>query len=445
MDLKILIAEDEDITRKHLLHALKKEGYLVVGTRNGREALGQIVQEHFDVLITDVKMPEMNGIELLERVKEKYPGIEVLVITGFGNIDSAVEAMKKGAYEYITKPFNLDELIIKVKKLHERKLMKKENVAFKTFFDMNKGVSLIARSESMQKIVSIVEGMKDSDCNVLLTGESGVGKSLLAKIIHFTSRRQNMPFISVNCATLTEELLASELFGLGEGLYSGAEGTRQGLVEIADTGTLFLDEISEMSPGLQSKLLMVIENGGVFSIGGKGPIRSNVRFVAATSRSMKDLIVQGKFMEDLYYRLNVMEIFVPPLREHKEDIEPLSRFFLQKHLSESNKKVSGFTKESMEILTDYSFPGNVRELENIIERAVILENGSLVTPQSLPLSIKKFRIETITPERIKTINELTRDYAEGVLELVDGDKVKAAELLGISEISLWRILRGEKC
>ena len=442
MSLKIIIAEDEDITRKHLLHALKREGYLAVGVKNGREALELIHQEHFDVLITDVRMPEMSGIELLEEVKKSYSAMEVMIITGFGSIDAAVEAMKKGAYEYITKPFNLDELIMKVKNIHERKILKNQNLFLRAFLGMHKEVSVIARSEGMQKIMNSVEGMKDSDCHVFLTGETGVGKGLLAKIIHFTSRRQNMPFLSVNCTALGEEPLTSELFGHEGGAFSGEGTTRQGLIEISDSGTLFIDDITEMSPRIQTKLFKVIEDGEMFRVGGKIPIRVNVRFIAATNQNVKSAIAEGRLREDLYYRLNIMDILVPPLRERKEDIEPLCTHFLQKHLSESTKKISGFTQEAMDILTDYSFPGNVRELENIIERAIILEQGAHITPQSLPLSIKKFRIDTFSPEGIKTIDELTRDYTTRVLEMVDGDKGKAAELLGISEITLWRILKG---
>jgi DNA-binding NtrC family response regulator len=441
--LKIIIAEDEDITRKHLLRALKAEGYEALGTTNGREALEQIEQEQFDVLITDVKMPEMSGIELLEKVKEKYPGMEVLVITGFGSIDSAVEAMKKGAYEYVTKPFKLDELLIKVKNIHERRILRRQNLALRTFLGMNKEVSVIARSEGMQEIVRVVEGMKDADCHVFLTGESGVGKSLIAKIIHFTSKRQHMPFLSINCATVGEELLAGELFGYEQGTGRRADGATQGLIEIADAGTLFLSGITEAPLGVQATLLKVIEDGEVFRVGGRTPMKINVRFIAAASRNMKELITQGKFMEDLYYRLNVMDIPIPPLRGHKEDIEPLCAYFLRKYLSGSNKEISGFAKEATEILLNYSFPGNVRELENIIERAVILEKGSLITPESLPVSIKDFRIKTFQPEGIRTLAELTKDYTKKVLELAGGDKVKAAELLGISEMSLWRILKGD--
>lgn len=443
MKFRIIIAEDEEITLKHLLYTLKKEGYDVVGVKNGREALEKIEQERFDVLITDVKMPEMSGLELLEKVKEKYSGIEVLVITGFGSIGAAVEAMKKGAYDYITKPFNLDELILRVKNIHERKILKKENTALKAFFGMNKKIFIIARSMSMQKIMDVIEGIKDSDCNILLTGETGVGKSLLAKIIHFTSRRQNMPFLSMNCATLTEELLASELFGHEKGAFTGAVKTKQGLVEIADTGTLFLDEIAEMATNLQAKLLKVIEDGEFFRVGGTKSITVDVRFIAATNQNVKGLISEGRFREDLYYRLNVMEIFIPPLRDRRDDIEPLCNYLLQKHLPKANKKITGFEKETMNILTHYSFPGNVRELENIIERALILEKSTLITPESLPQTLKMFQIETIEPDRIKTIDELNKEYAEKVVDMLGDNKSKAAELLGISRTSLWRILKEE--
>ncbi len=443
MNFRILVAEDEEITLKHLVNTLKREGYQVLGARNGREALEAITQDRYDVLITDIKMPEMNGIQLLEKTKEINPEVEVLIITGFGSIGSAVEAMKKGAYEYITKPFDLDELILKVKNIHERKILRKENVALKAYFGMNKKISIIAKSNSMQEILNVIEGIKDSDCNVLLSGETGVGKSLLAKIIHFTSRRQNMPFLSINCATLTEELLASELFGHEKGAFTGAVRTKQGLVEIADAGTLFLDEISEMAPSLQAKLLKVIEEGEFFRVGGTRPIKVDVRFVAATNQLVKSLISEGRFREDLYYRLNIMEIFIPPLRDRRDDIEPLSMFFLQKHLPKSNKKITGFSRASMDILTHYSFPGNVRELENIVERAIILENNAVITPDSLPQTLTMFQIETIEPSKIKTMDELNKEYAEKILDLVGGNKSKAAALLGISRTSLWRLMREE--
>ena len=443
MAFKILIAEDEEITLKHLISTLKGEGYEVVGEKDGRAAYDRINSDQCDLLITDMKMPVMGGIELMEKVKEMHPDIEVMIITGFGSVGDAVDAMKRGAYDYITKPFDLDELVIKVKKISEKKKLKKENTALKAFFGMNKKVSIIAKSESMKEILSLIEGIKDSECNILLSGETGVGKSLLAKIVHFTSKRQDMPFLSINCATLTEELLASELFGHERGAFTGAVRTKQGLVEIADTGTLFLDEIAEMSTSLQAKLLKVIEEGEFYRVGGTRPIKVDVRFIAATNQRVRNAIAEGRFREDLYYRLNVMEIFIPPLRDRKDDIEPLSQYFLKKHLVRAKGKVTGFSKESLTILKSYSFPGNVRELENIIERAVILEKGTLISSESLPQTIKMFQIETIEPESIRTLDELNRDYAGKVLDYAGGNRSKAAELLGISRTSLWRILKEE--
>ncbi|MEK6682640.1 MAG: sigma-54 dependent transcriptional regulator [Nitrospirota bacterium] len=443
MTFKILIAEDEEITLKQLLSILQKEGCEVTGVKDGNHAFQEIESGHFDLLIADIKMPGLSGIEILERMKGKYPATEVIIITGFGSIGSAVEAMRKGACDYITKPFDLDELILKIKKIQEQKNLKRENLALKTFLGMDKKISIIAKSKSMKKILNLIEGIKDSNCNVLLTGETGAGKNLLARIIHSTSKRQGMPFLSINCATLTEELLASELFGHERGAFTGAIKTKQGLVEIADTGTLFLDEIAEMSPNLQAKLLKVIEDGEFFRVGGTRPIKVDVRFVAATNQNVSSIISEGRFRRDLYYRLNIMEIFIPPLRERRDDIEPLSMYLLQKHLPRYNKKITGFTKEAMDILMGYSFPGNVRELENIIERAIILEKNSLITPETLPQTIKMFQIETVEPGRIKTIEDLNKEYAERVIEMLGGNKSKAAEALGISRTSLWRILKEE--
>jgi DNA-binding NtrC family response regulator len=443
MAFKILIAEDEEITLKHLQNALQKEGYQTAGTQNGAEAFEKIEKDHFDLLIADIKMPGMTGIELLEKIKDRQLESEVIIITGFGSIGSVVDAMKKGAYDYITKPFDLDELLLKVRKIRDQKTLKKENIALKAFAGQDRKVSIIAKSESMNNILALIEGMKDADCNVLLTGETGVGKSLLAKIIHFTCHRQNMPFLSINCATLTEELLASELFGHEKGAFTGAVKTKQGLVEVADTGTLFLDEIAEMAPSLQAKLLKVIEEGEFYRVGGTRPIKVDVRFIAATNQNVRTVISEGRFREDLYYRLNIMEIFIPALRDRRADITPLCNYFLEKHLPKSRKKITGFTKEAMQVLMSYSFPGNVRELENIIERAIIIEKGQLITPESLPQSIKMFQIETIEPDRIKTIDELNKEYAEKVLDILGGNRSKAAEVLGISRTSLWRILKEE--
>lgn len=441
MTFHILIAEDEKITLKHLRYSLEKEGYTVTGVGNGLEALDELEKMKYDLLIADIKMPKMDGLTLLSKVKEKYPGLDVVVVTGFGSIESAVSAMKSGATDYVTKPFNLDELSLKIAKILEKKRLEQENVALKVSNGAGEDQLIIARSRVMKRVLEVVESISGSDCNVLLTGESGVGKGLLAKLIHITGPRRDRPILSVNCAVFTEGLLASELFGHEKGAFTGAVLSKQGLLEIANGGTLFLDEIAEMAPPLQAKLLKVIEDREFFHVGGTRTIKVDVRFIAATNQNILALIQTGKFREDLYYRLNVMDIHIPPLRDRKQDIEPLSKHFLTKYSSKDNKKIKGFTKESMDLLRSYSFPGNVRELENMVERAVILEKSAHIGTEVLPMGIKLYDIEAIDPNRIRTIDEINRDYAEKILDLAEGNKSKAAEILGISRTSLWRILK----
>ncbi|MCL4473991.1 MAG: sigma-54 dependent transcriptional regulator [Actinobacteria bacterium] len=444
MAFRVLIAEDEDITRKHLLGALREEKYDVEGTDNGLDALGMIESDSFDVLITDIKMPRMDGLELLAKVKSVSPETEVIVITGFGSISSAVDAMKNGADDYLPKPFDLDELVLKVNRLREQKALKRENVALKAYLGMEEDISVVAVSTSMKKVLDIIRRIQESDATVLLTGESGVGKNLLAKVLHFSSPRRERPFLSLNCATFTEDLLASELFGHEKGAFTGAVAQKQGLMEIADSGTLYLDEIAELSPNLQAKLLKVIEEKEFYRVGGTRPIHVDVRFLAATNQNLEKAIAGGSFRKDLYYRLNVMEIYIPPLRERKKDIEPLSRFFLAKHTPGYRKRIKGFSRDAIQILRNYSYPGNVRELENIIERAVILEKSPVITPESLPQSLKLFQIETLEPDKVKQLDEIDREYARYVVEMLGGNKTEAARLLGISRTSLWRMLKEEE-
>ncbi len=443
MSLKILIAEDEEITLRHLMYSLDQEGHEVTGVSNGLDALKKIEKEDFNILLADIKMPGLDGITLLTEVKTKYPNIEVIIITGFGSIESAVNAMKKGAIDYVTKPFNLDELNLKIAKIKENKRLEKENIALKVSLGLDKEHPFIAKSKTMKRIIDLVNGIASSDCNVLITGESGVGKGLVAKLIHYSGSRKNKSYLAINCAVFTEELLASELFGHEKGAFTGAVIAKQGLIEIAHDGTLFMDEIAEMSSTLQAKLLKVIEDKEFLKVGGTRPIKVDVRFIAATNQNINKLVSDGKFREDLFYRLNVMDIYIPPLRARKEDITPLCKYFLEKFSRKANKKIYSIDNEAMEILMSYGFPGNVRELENIIERAVILEKTSQIRPESLPQTIKLFHVETIDPNRIKKLDEINKDYAEKVLECVDGNKSKAAEILGISRTSLWRILKSK--
>ena len=438
---KAIVIDDEISVCEAVRAILEGEGIEVFTTTNSIKAIEQIKGNNYDLIISDLKMPEMDGLELYDNIKETSPESIFIIITAYGTIQSAVDAIKKGIYDYIPKPFTPDEVRIPVRRALERKMLKKENIALKAYIGMDKKVPVIAKSQSMKKVLSLIEGMKDSNCGILLTGESGAGKNLIAQIIHSTSKRKDMPFLAINCATLTEELLASELFGHEKGAFTGAVRTKPGLIEIADTGTLFLDEIAEMTPNLQAKLLKVVEDGEFYRVGGTKLIKVDVRFIAATNQDIKKLIAEGKFREDLYYRLNIMDIFIPPLRERQEDIKPLSAFFLQKHLPESNKKITGFAKEAMDILMRYSFPGNVRELENIIERAIILEHSSTITPESLPEGIRILNIETFEPGRIKSIDEFTKEYVEKVLKMLGGNRSKTAEMLGISRTSLWKILK----
>ncbi|MGW8273329.1 MAG: sigma-54 interaction domain-containing protein, partial [Thermodesulfovibrionales bacterium] len=330
---------------------------------------------------------------------------------------------------------------LKITKILQKKRLERENIALKVTLGTEREVPIIAQSRAMKRVLEVIKSISGSDCNVLITGESGVGKGLVARLIHYTGPRKSNPFLSVNCAVFTEELLASELFGHEKGAFTGAVSAKKGLLEIADGGTVFLDEIAEMAPALQAKLLKVIEEKEFFRVGGTRAILVDVRFIAATNQNIKTLIETGRFREDLYYRLNVMDIHIPPLRDRKNDIAPLARHFLQTYAGKENKDIRGLSKEAMDLLLSYSFPGNVRELENIIERAVILEKSSQVLPGSLPRGITLYEIEAIDPNRIRTIDEVSRDYAEKVLDLVEGNKSKAAEILGISRTSLWRILK----
>ena len=442
MNFRVLIAEDEEITRKHLADVLRDENYNVVSVDNGVNALEEIKANDFDILIADIKMPGMDGLELLSRVKKISPETAVLVITGFGSINSAVEAMKKGAFDYLPKPFDLDELLLKVKQIRTQNELRQENIALRTSLQMEKKINIIAESRAMKKVIDIIEGMQGSDCNVLLTGESGVGKNLLAKAIHHASPRSGKPFLSLNCATFTEELLASELFGHEKGAFTGAHLQKQGLIKIADGGTLFFDEITEMSPNLQAKLLKAIEEKEFFRVGGTKPVKVDVRFIAATNQNINRAVEEGSLRRDLYYRLNVMEINVPPLRRRRGDIIPLSRFFLRKHAREYGKRINKFSQDALEVLRKYSYPGNVRELENIIERAVILEQGTVITAESLPQSLLMFQIETsLEPDKVKSLAEINKEYVHSVLEMLGGNKSEASRVLGVSRTSLWRMLK----
>ncbi|GAB5046544.1 sigma-54-dependent transcriptional regulator [Thermodesulfovibrio sp. TK110] len=440
---KILVVDDENITLKNLEHVMKKEGYDVTATQNGVEALKLIEKQPFDIVLTDIKMEKVDGFEILRKCKSLYPDMEVIMITGYATVESAVEAMKEGAFYYISKPFKLDIIRKIVKEASEKVSLKKEVKQLREQLDFREKVNIITQNIKMLKLLEIARQISPTDCSVLITGESGTGKELFARYIHLNSLRKSGPFLAVNCGAFTEELLSNELFGHEKGAFTGATALKKGLIEIASSGTLFLDEITEMSPTMQAKLLRVIQEKEFFRLGGTEPIKVDVRFIAATNKDIREEVKKGKFREDLYYRLNVVSLEVPPLRERKDDIPLLVAYFVKKYASIMKKEVIKVSDEAMNLLINYEYPGNVRELENIIERAVVLSNSSQIEIEHLPDDLKDLKIQVFTKKEGKfmTLDELEKEYIIWVLKEVDNNKTLAAQILGIDRVSLWRKLK----
>ncbi|MEW6408685.1 MAG: sigma-54 dependent transcriptional regulator [Nitrospirota bacterium] len=441
---RILIVDDEQIALRNLEHIMKKEGYTVVGTQSGPNAL-KLIEEHvFDVVLTDLKMEKVDGMQILKRCKEFYPDTEVIMITGYATIQSAIQAMKQGAYDYIAKPFKLDEVRKVVKEAVEKVRLKKENAQLREQIEKYQGkVKIITQDANMQRILETSRQIAPTDCNIVLTGESGTGKELLAKYIHFNSKRAEGPFFAINCGAFTEELLSNELFGHEKGAFTGATAMKKGLIEMASGGTLFLDEIIEMPPSMQVKLLRVIQEKEVLRVGGTEPVKVDVRFIAATNRDIQDAIKNGSFRQDLYFRLNVVSLHIPPLSERRDDIPLLSYYFLKKYAVFMKKDITEISQDVMAILMNYDFPGNVRELENIIERGVALSNGNTIEVAYLPEDLKELSIRTFRKKegKIPSLEEQEETYIKWVLREVGGNKTLAAQILGIDRVSLWRKLK----
>jgi DNA-binding NtrC family response regulator len=407
--------------------------------------LHRLQKEEFDLVITDLKMEKVSGLDILEKCKEWWPETEVIMITAYATVDSAISAMKKGAYHYITKPFKLDELRKVVKEALEKVNLKRENSRLKEELERLRAnqVEFITKNPEMRRILETAEKIAPTDCSVLITGETGTGKELLARYIHAHSLRKDKTFLAVNCGAFTEELLANELFGHEKGAYTGAVNTKKGLLEIASGGTLFLDEITEMSPTMQVKLLRVLQEKEFLRIGGTDPIKIDVRFIAATNRDLKKEIEAGRFREDLYFRLNVVSFRLPPLAERKEDIPLLSYFFLKKYAKEMHKEVKEIEESAMEILMDYDFPGNVRELENIIARAVALTGSDKISESHLPEDLRKLKIFTYRKKEktLPSLEEQEKEYIKLVLKETGWNKTLTAQILGIDRATLWRKLK----
>lgn len=443
-NVKILIVDDERIALKNLEHVIKKEGYEVIGTESGPNALKLLEEHMFDIVLTDLRMERVDGMQILKKCREINPDAEIIMITGYATLESAVEAMKKGAFHYIAKPFKLDVVRKVVKEAVEKVRLKKENRQLREQIETYQGrVKIITQDSNMLRLLDTAKQIAPTDCNVLLTGESGTGKELFARYIHFNSNRVEGPFMAINCGAFTEELLSSELFGHERGAFTGANTMKKGLVEMASGGTLFLDEIIEMTPQMQVRLLRVIQEREVIRVGGTESLKIDVRFVAATNRDIQDSIRTGHFRQDLFFRLNVISIHIPPLLERRDDIPLLSYFFLKKYAAIMKKDVTGISEDAMSLLMNYGFPGNVRELENILERGVALANGITIEMAHLPEDLRALSIRTFRKKegKIPSLEEQEMAYIKWVLGEVGGNKTIASQILGIDRVSLWRKLK----
>lgn len=439
MKPKILIVDDEPDICKVLEFLLKKEDYSVVSVNSGEDAIEKLKKESFDIVLTDLKMSKVDGLAVLDKTKELSPDTSVIIMTAFASVDSAVEAMRKGAYDYIVKPFHNEEVKLTIKKILEQKRLIRENLALKQQVSQRITCKdFIANSESMFSILESLEKIIPTKSNILILGESGTGKGLIAEVIHCNSPRRDKPFISINCSAIPEGLLESELFGYKKGAFTGAVADKLGLIPLAHEGILFLDEIGDMPINLQAKLLKVLETGEVYPLGDTKPKLVDVRLISATNAKIEDKIKEGKFREDLYWRLNVIEVKVPPLRERKEDIEMLAMHFINKFSKEHNKNVKGISKEALPLLLEYSWPGNVRELSNVIERAVVFAEGEHILPENLPDKFKKDRDISVSGSLKTYLNDYEKNLLIKTYNLHNKNKEKTAKALGIDLVTLYR-------
>jgi DNA-binding NtrC family response regulator len=443
---RILIIDDEEMALINLEHILKKEGYDIVTADTGPKGLELVGTGQFDVVLTDLRMEKADGMTILEESRRVNPSCEVIMITGYATVDSAIEAMKKGAYHYISKPYRIDAVRKVVAEAVEKIQLREENIKLKE--DLKKfkeadTIRIITKDPAMTRLLQTARQIARTDCNVLISGESGTGKELLARFIHDHSKRSSGPLMAVNCGVFSEELLTSELFGHERGAFTGAHAAKPGIIEIAKRGTLFLDEITEMSPNMQVKLLRVIQERQMMRVGGTTNIQVDVRFIAATNRNLQEAVQSNEFRRDLYYRLNVVSFDLPPLAARKGDIPLLAQHFLEKHSKLLGREIPSLSREVLEILKDYDFPGNVRELENIIERGIALATGNIITAEHLPDDIRDFSITTFRRRdgRLPTLEEQEIEYIKQILAQTGGNKTAAAETLGIDRVSLWRKIK----
>jgi DNA-binding NtrC family response regulator len=439
---KILIVDDEKDILRALEFILSREGYSVTTATSGEEAIELLKKDEYDLVLTDLRMEGMDGLEVLQRTLQMRPSTLVIIMTAYATVESAVTAMKMGASDYIVKPFINEDVKMRIKRLLDHKRLLQENIALKQQLSQRiPGRVLLGNSNQIQELLTLLEQVIPTKTNVLILGKSGTGKGLIAELIHYNSPRKDKPFISINCSAIPDTLLESELFGYKKGAFTGAVSDKKGLITMADGGTLFLDEIGDMPMSLQAKLLKVIETGEIMPLGDTVKRLVDVRIIAATNADLEKKVKEGSFREDLYYRLSVIEIRIPPLRERREDIPVLVDYFI-KSISEENKKdIKGIDDDAMTMLIGYDWPGNVRELKNVIERAVVLAKGEYITVAELPEKIKGAKVKGITGNLKDALSEYERSLIINAYEQHKRDKEATAKALGIDLVTLYRKLK----
>ena len=437
--IKVLVVDDEEPLRRLLRKELARKGFDVEAAPDGKSALNLLKENSYDVILLDIVMPGIDGISLMKKIKADPASPVIIVLTGRATIETAVVAMKNGAFDYLTKPYKLDELAIIINRAYDYgKLSIKNQLLQQELVRKESPFEFICKSRQLQGIFTLIKKIAPTDSPVFIQGESGTGKELIANTIWHHSKRSSFPLIALNCATLSENLIESEMFGHEKGAFTSAYQTKHGIVEVADKGTLFLDEISELPLGLQAKLLRFLDSGEFRRVGGNKILKVDVRVIAATNRDLRDLINEGKFREDLYYRLNVINITIPPLRERKEDIAELSGYFLKKYSRKLSKSIADLKPEVLELLTDYQWPGNVRELENVIERAVILCDSEKLGAEDLSIPVVfSLKEKSLNP----SLEEMEKNYILRVLSETNGNQSKASQVLGIDRKTLYLKLK----
>jgi two-component system, NtrC family, response regulator HydG len=444
----LLVADDDPGLRESLERTLTREGYQVVLASDGRAALERVQAGGIDLIVTDLRMPGLTGLELLRAAKAILPDVDVILLTAFGTVEEAVKAMKDGAYDFLTKPFRREQLIKLIDKALERRDLIEQNRALKKQLeDLRAKGQMIGASPTWRRMMTLVEQVADSSATILIQGESGTGKELVARTIHERSARRNGPFVAVNCAALPETLLESELFGYEKGAFTGAAGRKEGRFELATSGTLFLDEVADLSLVTQPKILRVLQEGEFERLGGTRTIQVDVRIVAATNRDLSEMVKDKRFREDLYYRLNVITVRVPPLREHPEDIRLLAQHYLRVYSAKNGRKLEGFSNEAIARLESYAWPGNVRELENLVERSVLLARKDRIDAEDLPeevMGVKRPPRDAILELVGTPLADIEERLLDETLRITGGNKTQAAELLGIDVRTVARKLERRK-